>query len=840
MTIDLQAPDLPTPPPDEAAPAPPPPVEEQGPAPLAPARALTRRSALFVGLALFGLLFSVYTFTNSGKFHIVDETSLFAVTESLGLRGALDTNAIAWTQWVNSPGEVLGAFGTDGQVYSKKGPAPAFLALPWYLLWLGIARLDVALGLLQVTLLWNGVVTALTAVLLWRTARRLGYTDVTGVALGLLFGLGTIAWPYANQYFGEPVSALSLLLCFAGILAWKQTGRWGWALAAGVGAGTAIATVTAHAVIVAIFGGYALAAAWQRARSTPGQSRRRELLLGAAAFAAPILLAGGLLLWYNRARFGDPLATGYHFDTGEGFSTPIWQGLWGQLFSPYRSVFLHTPLFLAGLAGFVPFVRRHRAEGNTVLAAGVTLILFYSAWWMWWGGYAWGPRFLVPMTPFWVLVLAPLVARARLRPGGNPRDRTVGRALAGLAVLSFLVQLAAVSVNFVNYETLLRTEFFPTDWADPLAFGPPAQGLQHLLLSPVFGQLRLILRDGLAAHSDLAWLWPAGGVRVGMAFVGLLAIGTFAASIYGWWRAEREPGGPGATPSGPIIALLALIPAIFTAAWLNGAARDPVYGAPGTGFRAVVDEICAQVRPGDVVVTVTPTGYHVPMNWLGAACDPVPPIYGYALNSLEHPEARAVLERTLGEAERILFVTEGVAPAHPDNTIERWFADVAYRADDRWFDDYRLERYATPGKVASERFTLHNLFVQDATGNGVTIVSSRVPRSAQPGDILPLDVVYLPMKQANADLRWFVQLLSAQGTAVAQLDTGPADNYVPFTALAPNVLATERAALQLPPDLPPGDYQVIVGLYNPALEGAPRLKAADRREYLVVSTLRVE
>ena len=65
---------------------------------------------------LMALLFCIYTLTNSGGFHIVDEVSIFAVTESLALRRAEDTNAIAWTQFVNSPGEVLGAFGPDGQV----------------------------------------------------------------------------------------------------------------------------------------------------------------------------------------------------------------------------------------------------------------------------------------------------------------------------------------------------------------------------------------------------------------------------------------------------------------------------------------------------------------------------------------------------------------------------------------------------------------------------------------------------------------------------------------------------------------------------------------------------
>ena len=98
---------------------------------------------------LVALLFVVYTLTSAGKFHIVDEVSLFSVTESLAQRGTVDTNAIAWTQWVNSPGEVLGAFGPDGQVYSKKGPAPAFVAVPWYLLLRTIAQLEIGIGLVQ-------------------------------------------------------------------------------------------------------------------------------------------------------------------------------------------------------------------------------------------------------------------------------------------------------------------------------------------------------------------------------------------------------------------------------------------------------------------------------------------------------------------------------------------------------------------------------------------------------------------------------------------------------------------------------------------------------------------
>jgi hypothetical protein len=90
-------------------------------------------------------------------------------------------------------------------------------------------------------------------------------------------------------------------------------------------------------------------------------------------------------------------------------STPFLTGFWGLIFSPYRGVFWHTPLFIASVVAFVPFVRRHRSEALLIALLSGVLVGMYSLWWMWWGGFAWGPRFLVPLTPLWVLVLAPVI-----------------------------------------------------------------------------------------------------------------------------------------------------------------------------------------------------------------------------------------------------------------------------------------------------------------------------------------------------------------------------------------------------------------------------------------------
>jgi hypothetical protein len=818
----------------------------------------TRRYGLLI---LISLLICVYTFTNSGRTHIVDEVSLFGVTESIGLRRAVDTNAIAWTQWVNSPGEVLGAFGPEGDVYSKKGPAPAFLAVPWYLLLHGLTWLNIHIGLMQGALLWNGIVTALTAALLWLTANRLGYGDRTGMWLGLLFGLCTIAWPYANQFFGEPLSAFSLLICFYGILSWRRTGAIAWVVLAGIGAALAIATVTAHTILVGIFGLYLVAMWWDFgvssvARSETGEPieddallpashahrSTRSVLLALAAFAIPIAIAGGLLLLYNLARFGNPFTTGYHFDSGEGFTTPIWQGLWGLIFSPYRSVLLHTPLLLASLIALPAFVRRHRWEGITIATLTVTLICMYSMWWMWWGGYAWGPRFLVPLTPLWVLPLAPLLERAinRQTAPSTPRFRVVILLFAGLALVSFAVQVLAVSINFVNYETLLRTEYFPTNWENPLEFGPPAQSISDLFLSPVFGQVRLLLAGGLAANSDLAWLWAGGQVLWPLLFVGVAAIITAGLSLAVWARGVRLGDAMLAIPSPAMTVLLVALPLIVTATWLGYASDDPVYGNEEQGYHAALRDICAHQREGDVIVTVAPTGYQIPMNWLGTHCHDAIDIYGYATSSMNYPEAEQVMRRILETAERIHFVTGGLPPNDPENTLERWLAENAFKADDRWFDTDRLLHYATPGKIELVQYVPHSLLLADVAGNRVTIVQSRVQESASPGEIIPVEIGFQLNLAAPSDLRWFVQLLSPDGAAVAQLDTGPDDNYRAFSSLPPVALHTERAGLQLPDDLSPGRYQVIAGLYNPMVEGAPRLRAADGREYLVLGELTVE
>ena len=151
-----------------------------------------------------------------------------------------------------------------------------------------------------------------------------------------------------------------------------------------------------------------------------------------------------VLAWaeFNQIRYGSPVVTGY--EKISGWRNPM-TGLFGQILSPGKSIFLYAPLTLAGawifLNQFSANSRKFRVlDPETVLPiAFFANLVMYSSWWAWGGGWAWGPRFLLPFVP---LMILPLAREIAARPSRSLRNLTVTLCAAGL-----FIQLPAVLVG---------------------------------------------------------------------------------------------------------------------------------------------------------------------------------------------------------------------------------------------------------------------------------------------------------------------------------------------------------------------------------------------------------
>lgn len=399
-------------------------------------------------LALFLLLTAFYLLTMSGHTYSSDEETMYVVTRQIALQGDVEMQV--------APGEPVAALrrGIDNRLFSPYGILPSLLALPFFFLGTlagspDTAAFDYATRL--AVMATNGPVTAATAALLAAWALRLGAQRSTAVALALLYGLCTFAWPYARTFFSEPLAALLLLATVERAHAARSSPYRAWPLLlSGVAAGLLVTTRIASGVVLPLI---ALYVVWPDARTA---LRLRTVLTNGivAGFWWGVGLLPGLLLLvgYNLLRFGMVVATGYGSEK-RLFTTPLLEGLYGLLLSPGKSVFLFAPPILLALPGALLLWRRY--PGVVLLALGMFAVhIGLYARWIAWSGGAWGPRFLLPTVPLLILLAGAAFDRhlASRRVG-------VGRVAAGLlGSIGFLGALGGVLVNFDTYLNMPVTE----------------------------------------------------------------------------------------------------------------------------------------------------------------------------------------------------------------------------------------------------------------------------------------------------------------------------------------------------------------------------------------------
>jgi 4-amino-4-deoxy-L-arabinose transferase-like glycosyltransferase len=96
---------------------------------------------------------------------------------------------------------------------------------------------------------------------------------------------------------------------------------------------------------------------------------------------------------------------------------------------------------------------------------------------------------------------------------------------------------------------------------------------------------------------------------------------------------------------------------------------------------------------------------------------------------------------------------------------------------------------------------------------GLVLQREQPPR---PGDILGMIAFWLADEPVPpGEYMVFVHLRNSAGQTVAQRDTPPWQGLFPPESWPPGELVAESLDLALPDALPPGEYRLVIGLYNP-------------------------
>lgn len=313
----------------------------------------------------------------------------------------------------------------DGHYYSDKAPGTALIGVPVYLLLTaafnaaGAGTPDPLTAVQALAFVESGVFTVLLVLLLLRFLRpAVGERWALVVSLG--YGLGSIAFPFATMLFGHAASAFFLFAAF--YVLWrakKAEGPGWWPALAGFLAGLAVLVELSTMLGVLVLLAYALAA-----RRLSGRRSSRVDLRTPALMVSGAVIPAAMLLSYNWVSFGGPFSLGYGNLASGGFAEGMSRGILGvtwpsgevlvDLLLGPRGLLRLAPWFLLAPVGLLAARRTHLRQ--EVLVCGVIVVAylaFNAGYYLPFGGWTPGPRFLSPALPFAAVLvaLAPSVFR---------------------------------------------------------------------------------------------------------------------------------------------------------------------------------------------------------------------------------------------------------------------------------------------------------------------------------------------------------------------------------------------------------------------------------------------
>ena len=198
----------------------------------------------------------------------------------------------------------------------------------------------------------------------------------------------------------------------------------------------------------------------------------------------------------------------------------------------------------------------------------------------------------------------------------------------------------------------------------------------------------------------------------------------------------------------------------------------------------------------------------------------------YAMSAAE---TVAALEQMSQEFARLWLLRAYDTVTDPSGLIRRWLAENSIPLEDQLFpgeSNIRVQGFLLPGAPPPPNPPVD-------FEDGMVLAGWRLPGQIwQPGQIVRLKLWWSVAARPAVDYKMSLKLWNPGGELAAQgQDQWPVGSLYRATMWPPGQIVYQPAALQLPSDLPPGQYWLNVELYHP--ETIQPLARKDNGEHIV-------
>lgn len=287
----------------------------------------------------------------------------------------------------------------NNKYYSDKAPLPTFLTIPFYqaLSKFGKDSWNYAdprykgapnwyLRLSLIIFIGSIVCSVIPFAALIYYAFKVSPDFKYKVSLLLLSFFGTYLFVYSSTYFNHILSGACLALATYFIQDSKKVWASGFMCAL---AFLSEYTLGLYAAVLPLF-------------LFAHENKWKSIFSFALGFAPALLIYAA----YNYSLTGNPFTFIFYYTDFEtfskgikqnyGFGTPSLESVYGLLISPYMGIFWFFPVLFFYLNKWIKSNLKHIFL-NPIFINSWLLFLLICCYFIWWGGYSWGPRYLIPM-----------------------------------------------------------------------------------------------------------------------------------------------------------------------------------------------------------------------------------------------------------------------------------------------------------------------------------------------------------------------------------------------------------------------------------------------------------